>query len=158
MQRKLKDSFVSMSCLFYGSFLSFTLSVFNQPRAMRPKARGLALHGRCDFVHGFVPLASSVPYRLPWHELPTCELMEWYFQLLLYSKCTQPSVMSYVTQERHGLVLYIKPMPSLCRKQWYRRLEGLPNKTARLAGWRRVTKQGVILCDGRSMPPIPWWT
>ncbi len=26
-------------------------------------------------------------------------------QLLLYSKCTQPSVMSFVTQGRHGLVL-----------------------------------------------------
>ncbi len=30
----------------------------------------------------------------------------WNFQLLLYSKCTQPSVMNYVTQGRHGLVLY----------------------------------------------------
>ncbi len=29
----------------------------------------------------------------------------WNFQLLLYSKCIQPSVMSYVTQGRHGLVL-----------------------------------------------------
>ncbi len=27
-----------------------------------------------------------------------------YFQLLLYSKCTHPSVMSYITQGRHGQV------------------------------------------------------
>jgi hypothetical protein len=29
----------------------------------------------------------------------------WNYQLLLYNKCTQPSVMIYVTQGRHGLVL-----------------------------------------------------
>ncbi len=46
-----------------------------------------------------------------WQELPSCELMK--FQLLLYSKPTQPSVMSYVTQGRHGLVSS-RSMPSLC--------------------------------------------
>jgi hypothetical protein len=33
--------------------------------------------------------------------------------------------------------------------QWGRRLEGWPNTAARLAGWRRVTRQGVIFM---------WWT
>ncbi len=32
---------------------------------------------------------------------------------LLFSRCPQPSVMSYFTQGRHGLVLYSRPMPSL---------------------------------------------
>ncbi len=31
------------------------------------------------------------------------------------------------------------------KDQWGRRLEGWPNTAARLAGWRRVTQQGVIL-------------
>ncbi len=37
--------------------------------------------------------------------------------------------------------------------QWARRLEGLPYTTARLAGWRRVTRQLWLVCDGRSVPP-----
>jgi hypothetical protein len=32
---------------------------------------------------------------------------------LIYTKCTQNTVMSYVWQGMHGLVLYIRPMPSL---------------------------------------------
>ncbi len=41
--------------------------------------------------------------------------------------------------------------------QWGRRLEGWPNTAVRLAGWRRMTKQGVILdvMDGQCMPPGP---
>ncbi len=69
--------------------------------------------GMCVFVHDgrAIPPAVSVQYRLPWQELPSCELIQfqaasWYnFQLLLYSKCTQPSVISFVTQGRHDLVL-----------------------------------------------------
>ncbi len=35
-----------------------------------------------------------------------CQAASWWnFQLLLYCKCTQLSVSSYVTQGRHGLVL-----------------------------------------------------
>jgi hypothetical protein len=36
----------------------------------------------------------------------------WNFQLLLYCKCTQLSVMSYVMQGRHDLVFW-RPLPSL---------------------------------------------
>jgi hypothetical protein len=57
---------------------------------MRPKARGLAQHGgllgwleesdpgKCDFLCDgrAVPPVFSAPYRLPYQELPSCELME----------------------------------------------------------------------------------
>ncbi len=39
----------------------------------------------------------------------------WNFQLHLYSECTQPSVMSYFIQGRHGHRYSSRPMPSL----WY---------------------------------------
>jgi hypothetical protein len=83
----------------------------------------------------------------------SCPTASWWNGISIYSKSTQPSVMSYVTQGRHDLVLYKTYLcllsGSISREQWYRRLEGLRNKTARLAGWRRVTQQGVILW---------WWT
>jgi hypothetical protein len=67
---------------------------------MRPKAGGLAQHGGPP-----VWLEESDPagviFGTRWRGCTAC-----LFQLLLYSKCTQvtqPSVMSYVTQGRHGL-------------------------------------------------------
>ncbi len=68
----------------------FFLFTIQRERAMRPKARGLAQHGGppglleksdpagCDFVRDgrAVPPVFSVPYRLPWQELPSCELKE----------------------------------------------------------------------------------
>ncbi len=84
---------------------------------MRLEVRGLAQHGRrpgglgeswpgmCDFVHDGrpVPPTFSVPYRTvcPDRSCPAASL--WNIQLLLCIKCTQPSVMSYVTQGRHSL-------------------------------------------------------
>jgi hypothetical protein len=80
---------------------------------MRAKARGLAQHGgppgwleESDPAGVFlyvivwaVPPAFSIPYR-SW-----LAASWWNFQLLIYSKRTQPSVMSSVTQGRHDLVL-----------------------------------------------------
>jgi hypothetical protein len=75
---------------------------------MRPKARWLTQHGGppgwleesdpqvwfCTWWTGRTA-CFSMPYRLPWRELPSFELME----------CTQPFALSYVTQGNHGLVL-----------------------------------------------------
>ncbi len=55
----------------------------------------------------------------------------WNFQLLLYSKCTQPSVMNYVTQGRHGLQYSSKPLAFL---------------------WEWPSGRD-LCCDGWSMPP-----
>ncbi len=67
--------------------------------------------GRSDFVREVrgVPPAFSVPYRLPWQELSSW----WNFQLQLYSKCTQTSVVSYFIQGRHGHRYSSRPMNSL---------------------------------------------
>jgi hypothetical protein len=83
---------------------------------MRPKARGLAQHdGPPSWLEESDPAdvifyLMDRPYRLPFlyrtgcpDRLPSCDLRN--VQLLLYGKCTQPSVMSYVMQGRHGLVL-----------------------------------------------------
>ncbi len=71
---------------------------------MRPKARGLAPHGGplgrlkesdpagCDFVHD----GRSTPPALTDHT--TCHGLG----LSHYTKCTLNTVMSYVTQGRHG--------------------------------------------------------
>ncbi len=84
---------------------------------MMPKARGLAQHGGppgrpeesdpagviLNVMDG--PYSPPFPYR---NGCPNrgCLAASWRnFQLLLYSKCKQPPVMSYVTQGRHGLVL-----------------------------------------------------
>ncbi len=62
-----------------------------------------------------VPPAFSVAYLFHSQELPSCEVMN--FQLLLYSKCTQPHNIHhelYVrTSGRHGLVYSSRPLPSL---------------------------------------------
>ncbi len=42
--------------------------------------------------------------------------------------------------------------------QWGQRLEGWPNTAARLPGWRRVTKQAVILYVLDSPCRLPWRT
>ncbi len=75
---------------------------------MRPKARGLDQHGgplagvkspgRCDFVHDgrAVPPAFSVLYSVQVALTGAAQLRDdGNFQLLLYSKCTQPSLMSW---------------------------------------------------------------
>ncbi len=78
---------------------------------MRPKARGLGQYGgppgwlEESDPAGVILDVMDVPYR---HNGCTDALCELNFQLLLYSKCTQPSVMSYVTKGMHGLVLYIR--------------------------------------------------
>jgi hypothetical protein len=75
-------------------------------------ARGLAQHGGLP-----VWLEESDPadvifyvmdklYCLPFPYRTAAQLLaDRNFQLMLYSKCTQLSVMSYVTQGTHGLVL-----------------------------------------------------
>jgi hypothetical protein len=58
------------------------------------------------FVH--LLLSNSLNYQEAlWNPTgSSCPAASWWsLQLLLYGKCTQPSVMSYVTQGRHGLVL-----------------------------------------------------
>jgi hypothetical protein len=88
---------------------------------MRPKARGMSQHGgppgwmeESDpagvilyVVDGTLRL--PLPYRTGCPERSCLAACWWNFQLLLYSKWTQPSVMSYsyITQERHALVLYL---------------------------------------------------
>ncbi len=84
---------------------------------MRPKARGLAQHGGPP---GWRGVTRQVWFCTWWTgrtiDLPfpyrtrclyrSCPIARWWnFQLLLYSKCTQPSVMSYAMQGRHDLVL-----------------------------------------------------
>jgi hypothetical protein len=87
---------------------------------MRPKARGLAQHGgvpgwleesdpaRCDFVRdGWTNTAClfrTVPIALPGAAQLRAEGFPAAVILYMY-KCTQPSVMSYVTQGIHFLVL-----------------------------------------------------
>ncbi len=73
--------------------------------AMRPKARGLTQHGGPESdPAGVILYAVDGPYHLSFpycNGCPdrSCPAASWWnFQLLLYSKCTQPSVMSYVTQ------------------------------------------------------------
>ncbi len=91
-------------------------------RPMRPKARELVQHGgppgeewpgRCDFACDgrAVPPAFSVPYRTgcPDRSCPAVRCRN--FHLLLYTKCTQPSVMSYTSLEE-GMAWYSsRPMP-----------------------------------------------
>jgi hypothetical protein len=84
---------------------------------MRPKPRVLAQHGGLPGWLEESALASVIiyvmdgPYRLPFPYRTGCPdrscptASSWNFQLLLYIKCTQPSVMSYVTQGRLGLLL-----------------------------------------------------
>ncbi len=84
---------------------------------VRPKARGLAQHGgppgwlEESEPAGVILFVMDGPRRLPFLYRTGCPerscpaASSWNFQLLLYSKCTQPSVMSYFTQGRHGLVL-----------------------------------------------------
>jgi hypothetical protein len=77
---------------------------------MRPKARGLAQHGGppgwleesdpavwfCTWWTGHTACRTNCPYR-------RCPVASWWnFQVLLYCKCTHSSVMSYITQGRHG--------------------------------------------------------
>jgi hypothetical protein len=60
---------------------------------------------------GVILFVMDGPYRLPFPNRTgcpdrSCQVACWWnFQLLLNSKCTQPSVMRYVTQGRHVLVL-----------------------------------------------------
>ncbi len=107
--------FFSVSYLLCGSFLSFTLSVFNQSRAMRLKARGLAQHGRCDFVPNFVSLASnrtgcsnmSCPPASWWNGISS-----WCFIVNVHN---HPS---WATTCKEGMAWYsIRPMPSLWLNQ-----------------------------------------
>jgi hypothetical protein len=93
---------------------------------MRPKARGLAQQGspplvakwewpsRCVFVCDRTGRTACLFHTLPVALTGAAQLRaDGTFQLLLYSsKCTKPSVMSYITQGRHDLVLYSRPMPS----------------------------------------------
>jgi hypothetical protein len=78
---------------------------------MRPKARGLAQHGSPtgwleeSDPAGVILNVMDWPYRLPFpYRYTVCPdrscpaASRWNFQLLLYIKCTQPSVVSYVTQ------------------------------------------------------------
>ncbi len=80
---------------------------FWEIRPMRPKARGLAQHGGLPVWLEESNPAGVILYamdgRTACQELSSCELME--FQLMIHSKCTQPSAMSYVTRGSHGLVL-----------------------------------------------------
>jgi hypothetical protein len=81
------------------------------------KAKGLAEYGgppgrlKESDPAGVILYVMDGPYRLPFPYHTGCldgcypAARLWNFHLLLYSKCTQPSVMSYVTQGRHGLVL-----------------------------------------------------
>ncbi len=59
----------------------------------------------CDFVRD----GQTVPPAFPYHTgCPdrSCPAASWWnFQLLFYSKFTQPSVMSYVTQGKHGTLV-----------------------------------------------------
>jgi hypothetical protein len=83
---------------------------------------------------GVILYVMDGPYRLPFPYSTGCPDRScpaaswWNFQLSLYSKYTQPSVMSYVTQGRHGPWYSSRPMPSLwpspcfggilCVRQW----------------------------------------
>jgi hypothetical protein len=83
---------------------------------LRPKARGLSQHGgppgwqEESDPAGVILYVMDGPYRLPFAYRTGCPDRSypaacwWNFQLLLYSKCTQPSVMTYITQGRHNLV------------------------------------------------------
>jgi hypothetical protein len=78
--------------------------------AMRPKARGVTQHGGLpgwleeSDPAGAILYVMDGPYHLPFPCRTGCPDRS--CQLMSYSirKSTQPSVMSYVTQGRHGLV------------------------------------------------------
>jgi hypothetical protein len=86
---------------------------------LRPKARGLAQHdGPPGWLEESDPAgvflyvmdakgvhALLYPYRTGRSDRSCPAASCWNFELLLYSKCTPLSVMSYVTKGRHGLVL-----------------------------------------------------
>ncbi len=85
---------------------------------MRPKARGLTPYvgppGKLEESDpvGLILYVMEGPYRLPFEYItgcldiscPAASLLN--FQLVLFTKCTQPSVMGYVTQGKNGRVLY----------------------------------------------------
>jgi hypothetical protein len=82
---------------------------------MSPKARGVAQHGGPPTCReesdpaGVILYMMDRPYLLPfpYHSGSpdrSCPAVSWWnFNLLLYSKCTLTSIMSYVTQGRHDL-------------------------------------------------------
>ncbi len=77
---------------------------------MRPNARELVQRGGPpgwgdSGPAGVILYVMDGPYRLPFPYLTDCPdrscpaASRWNFQLLLYSKCTQPSVISYHTRK-----------------------------------------------------------
>jgi hypothetical protein len=83
-------------------------SVSMEAQPMRPKARELAQHGGPpDWLNrvtqqGVIMYVIDGRCRLPRRsDLPTCTGLG----LICITKCTQNTVMSYVYQVRHGLVL-----------------------------------------------------
>jgi len=60
--------------------------------------------GRCDLTYDgrtVPPTCLAVPYRLPWQQLPSCELMAFPAAVKI-CKCTQPSVMTADTNSNRG--------------------------------------------------------
>jgi hypothetical protein len=112
-------------------------------RRQRPNARGLVQHGgplgwlEESVPAGVILYVMDGPYRLlfPNHTgCPdrSCPAVSWWnFKLLLYSRCTQPSLMSYITQGRHGWYPS-RPTPSL----WFQQSAGAtPLYTVKKSSW-----------------------
>jgi hypothetical protein len=81
---------------------------------MRPRARGLAQHGgppgwlEESDPAGSILYVMDGPYHLPFCAVPvalTGAAQLRAYGIYIVNECTQPSVMSYVTQGRLGMVL-----------------------------------------------------
>ncbi len=94
---------------------------YRQIRCHRPWARRLeSWPNTAARLAGWRKVTRQVWFSAPYRMVAltgAAQLASWWnFQLLLYSKCTKPSVMSYVTQGRHGWYSS-RPMPSLWPQQ-----------------------------------------
>ncbi len=98
---------------------------------IRPKARGLAQHGvppgwlEESDPTGVILYVMDGPHRLSFSYRKGCPDRScpaascWNFQLMLYSKCTQPSVVSYARKAWPGTLVEPMPMPSLWLRLWH---------------------------------------
>jgi hypothetical protein len=105
--------------------------------------------------------------------MPVCLVKVSPASALQYYCVSLASAFRHQGQSGHGLIRHcpaiarsycfekitpLFPPPSPGLYHWGRRLEGLPNTAARLASWRRVTQQGVILLVMAGPCHLPWRT
>jgi hypothetical protein len=72
-----------------------------------PRLAGGRVAGRCDFSVMDGPFCNCLagPYRLPWQEMLSCELMSFTAAVISHCISHEPTIMAEIKHGRHGLAL-----------------------------------------------------